>query len=1306
MPEKLPHRKAALRKPAFALILAISLMSFTLLLLLTLTSLVQVQLSTQSVQKQIATARQNAILGLNSALGKLQQQLGPDQRVSASGMLYKQAGGASNRPMLEDDDPRRHWLGVWDSSQTDDMRWVRDPNAKHIGWLVSGFDTEQHANTMPEINTDIGINGQPADESVALLVGPNTVIKEQEEDYVFAQKVHINDTQGYSNSYAYWIADEAQKAPLNLIDERYADTTNGRPIDQNHLLAPERVGINANTSWHDYNLENESLAKNLDRLLFVDDLEHVEDWGARLPQYYHDFGLSAINLQVDTRNGGLKKDLNLLFELPDADFNRSPFGGSPNLSRLDNPPTDGNGYIDAYVNGPVSYLFKEPVSDKGGSAFLRGPTWHFLRSYYKLWEDVELRSASPTIASRSYRPNTEDYTPIDGQNGMRWGYINVMDSTRSGDVETHNNFINTAVVPRHEWDISGHQISVPRLTAHEVAPVVARTFIIVSFVHVMPRDLDGRPGSSFRIARDQDGNGIQFQYPDSGGAMVDSGYQWMLTDSGYPGPIVALKLQPVVVLWNPYNTSISFEAYKLLFSSPRIALDISWDEPLGPTNPTRGYRATLKDILEIATPRYDANRNQINYNLGNMELILRDENGPITLNPGEQRIFSAYDTKHAADIRAYNDPLFLRSGWDTDGGILCYRLSHPEANRRKFLYPDDNNSDHFWPDATEFDNIPAAHNVTINDVYWVDTALGHEVEYANWRSPNDDSIRNQRWYDFLLFDEDSIERGGDWLSEDQILRSLGGAFIPEEGDGVQDAFSSIRGQTLTPFDIAQGYPFMAIEVRLNPANTDQGIPMEMLGSSNPFAYLASSKHGGNTTPERYSVNIHAMAGSQTYNMLRPETSPSGNRTFFGYSYSFTDGSDSVVLQEVPTAPLWSLGSLQHANISRSSFQPRNAIGNSQASPYVQSSDLDLNHQWGDWESLRPTIGDISYMSNDALFDSYFFSSLAPKIHIGPGRDETSLTQRIDNMIQDAENNGTAPQLPNQRFVYLGDNDYTTLRSSLLEADPNTDDGYGYLKTAAYWAPEGGFNINSTSFNAWKAFLASGFGREFYYYDGQSFVTAQSNGSLFSRFGLPNSNTGSASDKKDDWHAPVDITDAQMDALANAMVDEVIERGPFLSVADFVNRRPGSLVDSQQKQGAIARAIDRSRINESLRQAGYDVSEFSLEDDLFEENIIGSTAAGITGWLTQADVLTPLAPYISARSDTFVIRSYGEVKSNFDGTVSRAWCEAIVQRMPEYVDPEENNAWDDPQALTPDSTNDRFGRRFKIMSFRWLQEDDV
>jgi hypothetical protein len=91
-------------------------------------------------------------------------------------------------------------------------------------------------------------------------------------------------------------------------------------------------------------------------------------------------------------------------------------------------------------------------------------------------------------------------------------------------------------------------------------------------------------------------------------------------------------------------------------------------------------------------------------------------------------------------------------------------------------------------------------------------------------------------------------------------------------------------------------------------------------------------------------------------------------------------------------------------------------------------------------------------------------------------------------------------------------------------------------------------------------------------------------------------------------------------------------------------------------------------------------------------------------LTQGDLLTGLAPVITARGDTFTIRAYGEAR-NTSGTAieARAWCEVTVQRVPDYLD-----RTDKPSALQAELTevNRKFGRRLIITSFRWMNSSEI
>ncbi len=102
-----------------------------------------------------------------------------------------------------------------------------------------------------------------------------------------------------------------------------------------------------------------------------------------------------------------------------------------------------------------------------------------------------------------------------------------------------------------------------------------------------------------------------------------------------------------------------------------------------------------------------------------------------------------------------------------------------------------------------------------------------------------------------------------------------------------------------------------------------------------------------------------------------------------------------------------------------------------------------------------------------------------------------------------------------------------------------------------------------------------------------------------------------------------------------------------------------------------------------------------------------------GFLTSADLMTNLSTILSPRSDIFVIRTYGEAvnataETNYPGDTdpqSRAWLEAVVQRFPEgvsttdFVEGAAGN-WNEMVA------DPNWGRRFRILSLRWLTEEDL
>lgn len=464
-------------------------------------------------------------------------------------------------------------------------------------------------------------------------------------------------------------------------------------------------------------------------------------------------------------------------------------------------------------------------------------------------------------------------------------------------------------------------------------------------------------------------------------------------------------------------------------------------------------------------------------------------------------------------------------------------------------------------------------------------------------------------------------------------------------------------------------------------------------------------------------NIEVDTGDSTRTYIGPNHGPAFS----------TANSPSLVKQAVlfhlPRAetPVLSLGQLQHAALSStpSGHEPTYALGNAYPTPHIrQDRLLRPNELSGSIPSASEAhLTDVSYLLNRALWDRFYFSGT-------PDLPADVLQARIDA--------GDAP--PGGRLRYLAMPDAGAVRD--------------FDRAAAHLAVDGAFNVNSASVEAWTALLA---GLRGVNVNPASGATATGmNGTPYVR--TPHAPAGSGpSTAADNWAGYRLLTDAQVRPLAVALRDEVRARGPFLSLADFVNRslvaysddpfNPGlggtlqSALDRVSRSGASNSSLrvnwtylERDRPTTSSVQLPTEVAETWEQGDTsrtyYRENIRaprrGTTNTGrakgamAPGFLSQADMLSALGPALAARSDTFTIRAYGEMVNpmlapNDPGyIVGRSWCEAVVQRLPEYVDltnaPEVPPVTGTTVNLT--SENQLFGRRFAVTFFRWLSPADL
>ena len=594
--------------------------------------------------------------------------------------------------------------------------------------------------------------------------------------------------------------------------------------------------------------------------------------------------------------------------------------------------------------------------------------------------------------------------------------------------------------------------------------------------------------------------------------------------------------------------------------------------------------------------------------------------------------------------------------------------------------------------------------------------------------------------------------------------------------------------------------------------------------------------GGKQNPVHPGIDATGK-GYNRYSTMWSSSSPTGG----GNPAGIVANQTTVILWDLLDSPdrLLSLGQLQHVPFSRYGFQPSYLFANSYADMRVPRNALytSANISGAAAEVTPPgassgfPLYDTSWLLNRALWDRYFVSGVPSTL---AQADITKGTPLPNARMTYYSRTGTPPSLNNIQYSSGKNAAYDMAAANLLaagsfninstseqawravlsgtykitppaSASPN-DPAYAYATQndnvdAIIPYPRFTHNLTVLDPIGLYAPLAVTLRPDPVIATNPNItLSTTANGPLF--FMSPDPTTipaPSGSLEPNRWcgnrglylNSPAYLGNPSQSAvvkeLARILVYEIRKRGPFLSLADFINRpltNPndptnvnGALVNAWAGiKGALQAAIDNMGVkNElpptiptppTLNTVGPSPTVVQVNPWMYHFSSLllmtyppASPVPPVYAWqtlplsehaqggphtdmvgqppgyntgnanfypaesyrskmamgpkdLTQADILSTIGPTLSARSDTFTIRSYGETTDPKTGTTTgRAWCEAVVQRVPDYIDQSDPNIATlgnatPPSSLPVTSMNKLFGRRFTIVSFRWLSPKDI
>jgi Tfp pilus assembly protein PilX len=1261
-----PSKPFVHRERGFALLITITLLAFLVLLLVSLASLTRVETQVAANSQQLSQARQNALMALNIAVGQLQKYAGPDQRTTARADLENGAGKSSGM-----------WTGVYGSSiaadYTDTPSTIQSAltnssnvnsygsSARLLNWLVSGNET---AAFNPAWGTgDVGTKGQitgypdPASTTAIPFKPAGTVANLTATTTANDTTLTITNAAGTAKTARLLVGPNSVTSSVDASNQ---------PID--YVVAPA-VDITATANT-------------------VPGISGSPIIG-RYAWWVGDEGVKArINLPL----AGTDTDLTATEQLAQKKTAfTSTSRAAVELMAKDTPgwatslPALNANRIDALYDPSFSTTSK--IVDPSQSA---------LASTNSTAMATALKYRFHDVTTQSYSVLSDTYA-----GGLKQDLTRILPTASVGPASTarlwtpDNSGEDTTFNP--SW---GHLRSFYSTTA--------TGGVISPQLPVYGNGVAGTSGISPILT------------------YVALGFRYTTATAPATGVAINFNIHPIAVLWNPYNKKMAGGDYEIgigyLAPDPRILLQVNNVDTSLPNPPDKWETREVRDL------RYAGKVVAENAPTGQTLEYFRFKVTCPELKAGESLVFTLdqatgiYTAGVPNLVPGLNPHYYVTlssttiSAGEADKDYRVIGQGGLKYNNHVCAYLGDgtappSNAQGVWDPAL---------NKWYQTIQHVDYG-GIQVDHT---TSSDTDI--EPWPKAPLFADAGKLDIANPLYEPQLKTLLLSIF-------------SSTGKGFTAWD-----------------QWGQNIPRyRWIAQANIRApYQFRSRRDPNMNTPWYS-KIGSLSTMWPVWYLQSPSDPEHASSGHGLDYDLTTGDViNAKLFEVreSTQSIFSIGQLQHANLSLANAYPSYAVGNSIADFRLPETSTIVTNQGESASEITTRLSsyyDASWLLNRTLWNRYYFSAI-----------------KTDGTFE------------NSRYTTYSKDGSTT---SLVKTDQQD-----YRKAAARLLLSGGFNINSTSEQAWRAIIG-GINLLTYNPEGNNGAGSTSSTPLtaaFPRFSNPTAGTTLPSNVTLDasfngsesqyawfkgtnmqslWEGYRTLDENQIAQLARNIVEEVRARGPFLSLADFVNRRlidNSNFIDNgpndqyrkrvkkglttlQKRQflntikGALQAAIDASYENTtgtyaintvasdsywkntrtmSSLQSG-NTSYYSLalargdlnEDSKDETALVTpsrTTSAFAPKYITQADVLSAIGAGLSARSDTFTIRTYGETVNPVTQEINgRAWCEAVLQRLPDYVADSVDAAETLPADLV-DTTNQKFGRTFKIISFRWLSSNDI